>query len=163
MDPHQPDVFNPWIDKLAKTANVHIAQFQDLLDALRKRHEAFHDIGGRLSDHGLDQCYAADCTDAQAKAIFAKARAGNAATPSEREAFASYMMVYFGHLDAEKGWTKQLHLGARRNANTRALTVARPRHRLRLDRRPAADRRARQVSRSPRAGRTRCRRWSSTT
>ena len=30
-------------------------------------------------------------------------------------------MVYFGHLDAEKGWTKQLHLGARRNSNTRAL------------------------------------------
>jgi len=54
MDPHQPDVFNPWIDKLAKTANVHIAQFNDLLDALRKRHQAFHDIGGRLSDHGLD-------------------------------------------------------------------------------------------------------------
>ena len=36
-------------------------------------------------------------------------------------AFASYMMVFFGHLDAEKGWTKQLHLGARRNANTRAF------------------------------------------
>ena len=35
----------------------------DLLDALRKRHQAFHDIGGRLSDHGLDQCYAADCSD----------------------------------------------------------------------------------------------------
>ena len=31
------------------------------------------------------------------------------------------MMVFFGHLDAEKGWTKQLHLGARRNANTRAF------------------------------------------
>jgi glucuronate isomerase len=31
------------------------------------------------------------------------------------------MMLYFGHLDAGKGWTKQLHLGARRNANTRAL------------------------------------------
>ena len=26
------------------------------------------------------------------------------------------MMVFFGQLDAEKGWTKQLHLGARRNA-----------------------------------------------
>ena len=121
MDPHQPDVFNSWIDKLAKTANVHIAQFQDLLDALRKRHDAFHAIGGRLSDHGLDQCYAADCTDSQAKSIFATARSGKAATPEEREAFASYMMVFFGHLDAEKGWTKQLHLGARRNANTRAL------------------------------------------
>src|SRR5687767_8832546 len=29
MDPHQPDVFNSWIEKLAKTANVHIGQFQD--------------------------------------------------------------------------------------------------------------------------------------
>jgi glucuronate isomerase len=121
MDPHQPDVFNPWIDKLAQTANVHIAELNDLLDALRTRHQAFHDIGGRLSDHGLDQCYAADCSDDRAKAIFSRARAGQAATPDEREAFASYIMVFFGRLDAEKGWTKQLHLGARRNANTRGL------------------------------------------
>jgi glucuronate isomerase len=121
MDPHQPDVFNPWIDKLAATANVQIGSLNDLLDALRKRHQAFHDIGGRLSDHGLDQAYAADCSDSQAKAIFAKARGGTGASPEEREAFASYMMVFSGHLDAEKGWTKQLHLGARRNSNTRAL------------------------------------------
>ena len=121
MDPHQPDVFNAWIDRLAETANVHIATLADLLDALRKRHDAFHAIGGRLSDHGLDRCPAADCTGKQATSIFAKARGGAAATPEEREAFVSYIMVYFAHLDAEKGWTKQLHLGARRNANTRAL------------------------------------------
>jgi len=121
MDPHQPDVFNPWVDKLAGTANVHIARLNDLLDALRKRHQAFHDIGGRLSDHGLDQAYAADCTDDQASSIFSRARAGQAATADERDAFASYIMVFFGRLDAEKGWTKQLHLGARRNANTRGL------------------------------------------
>ncbi len=121
MDPHQPDVFNPWIDKLARTANVHIAELKDLLDALGKRHQAFHEMGGRLSDHGLDQAYAAECTDHQAKAIFDKARAGTAATAEEREMFASYIMVFSGHLDAEKGWTKQLHLGARRNANTRGL------------------------------------------
>ena len=30
-------------------------------------------------------------------------------------------MLLFGRLDAEKGWTKQLHLGARRNDNTRML------------------------------------------
>ena len=30
-------------------------------------------------------------------------------------------MLLFGRLDAEKGWTKQLHLGARRNNNTRRL------------------------------------------
>jgi len=30
-------------------------------------------------------------------------------------------MIFFGHLDARKGWTKQLHLGAYRDANTRML------------------------------------------
>jgi len=30
-------------------------------------------------------------------------------------------MLFFGHLDSEKGWTKQLHLGAFRNVNTEKL------------------------------------------
>jgi glucuronate isomerase len=30
-------------------------------------------------------------------------------------------MIFFGHLDSAKGWTKQLHLGALRNNNTRLL------------------------------------------
>ncbi|HTL03934.1 MAG TPA: glucuronate isomerase [Vicinamibacterales bacterium] len=121
LDVHQPDVFNPWVDRLSNTADVHIARFQDLLDALNRRHQAFHDLGCRLSDHGLDQCFAEECSDDLAAAIFAKARAGNAVSLNDRSAFASSMMVFFGRLDAEKGWTKQLHLGARRNANTRGL------------------------------------------
>jgi len=39
-------------------------------------------------------------------------------------------MLYFGHLDAQSGWTKQLHLGALRNVNSRALQSLRPRFRL---------------------------------
>jgi glucuronate isomerase len=35
-------------------------------------------------------------------------------------------MIFFGHLDARKGWTKQLHLGAYRNANTRMLQQVGP-------------------------------------
>jgi glucuronate isomerase len=121
LDTHQSEVFNPWVDRLSATADVHIAKLTDLLDALRKRHQAFHDAGGRLSDHGLDQCYATPCSEAAAASIFDKARGGASVTPDERVAFASYMMLFFGHLDADKGWTKQLHLGARRNANTRAF------------------------------------------
>ena len=41
----------------------------------------------------------------------------------ERAVFASFLMDFFGHLDAERGWTKQLHLGAHRNVNTRALPI----------------------------------------
>jgi glucuronate isomerase len=36
------------------------------------------------------------------------------------------MMIFFGRLDAEKGWTKQLHLGALRNNNTRLLRTLGP-------------------------------------
>ena len=36
------------------------------------------------------------------------------------------MMLFFGRLDADKGWTKQLHLGALRNNNTRLLSQLGP-------------------------------------
>jgi glucuronate isomerase len=35
-------------------------------------------------------------------------------------------MLFFGRLDAERNWTKQLHLGALRNVNTRATRTLGP-------------------------------------
>lgn len=116
-----PGTFNPWVDRLGGQAGIEIRRFGDFIDALARRHQDFHDAGGRLSDHGLPYCYASPCTEAEAAAIFDKARGGTAAAPEEHERFASYLMLVFGRLDAEKGWTKQLHLGARRNVNTRML------------------------------------------
>jgi hypothetical protein len=96
----------------------------NFLDALRQRHDFFHANGGRLSDHGLAHCYATPCSERKAATIFAKARAGTAATSDEQEQFASFLMFFFGRLDAEKSWTKQLHLGAIRNVNTRMVGKA---------------------------------------
>ncbi|HEY1758818.1 MAG TPA: glucuronate isomerase [Bryobacteraceae bacterium] len=118
---HLPERFNAWVDRLASASNTDIRNLSSLLDALKQRHDAFHAMGARLSDHGLDRCYASFCAEPVAERIFDKARAGSAATPKEHEQFASYMMVFFGHLDAAKGWTKQLHLGAHRNASSRQL------------------------------------------
>ncbi len=118
---HDPGAFNQWTSKLAAAANKQIETFNDFLDALRSRHDFFHEQGCRLSDHGLIHCYAEFCSEATASTIFNKARTGKAVSAEEHSQFASCMMLLFGHLDAEKGWTKQLHLGARRNASTRAL------------------------------------------
>lgn len=115
----QPDIFNDWVGRLAAAANLDIGSFQDFLDALKQRHDYFHSLGGRLSDHGLVRCYADFCSEEEAAAIFDEARACQAASPEEQARFASFLMLYFGRLDAEKGWTKQLHLGARRNNNSR--------------------------------------------
>jgi glucuronate isomerase len=116
---HLPEAFNEWTNRLAASSNTDIGSFQAFLDALHKRHDYFHEMGGRLSDHGLNSVFADFCTQATAAGIFDKARAGKAATAREQERFASFLMLYFGRLDAEKGWTKQIHLGARRNNNTR--------------------------------------------
>jgi len=121
LDVHQPSVFNPWVDRLSATANTDIVRFPDFLQALRRRHQDFHDAGGRLSDHGLARCPVGACTDAEASAIFDEARSGRGVDAERADRFASHMMVFFGQLDAAKGWTKQLHLGARRNASARAL------------------------------------------
>ena len=118
---NDPQAFNAWVDRLAATSNTHIASFTDLLTAFRKRHDDFHAAGARLSDHGLDHCYSDFCSQQTAAKIFDRARAGEAASTEDRNWFASFLMLYFGHLDAEKGWTKQLHLGALRNANSRML------------------------------------------
>ena len=59
---HLPDVFNTWVDRLAAASNVDIANLQDFTDALRQRHDAFHAMGARLSDHGLNHCHADFCS-----------------------------------------------------------------------------------------------------
>ena len=116
----QPD-FSRWIEHLGKTANVDIRDLNSFLTALRSRHDAFHALGCRLSDHGLDYCFATPCSDSSAAALFSKAREGRTITEEERIQFASFMMLFFARLDAEKGWTKQLHLGALRSVNSQAL------------------------------------------
>jgi glucuronate isomerase len=122
----QAAAFNTWVARLEEASNRHIASLPDFLDALKQRHDFFHANGARLSDHGLDRCPAVPCSDRQAKAIFAKARKGGAASLEEQELFASNLMLFFGRLDAEKGWVKQLHLGALRSASARGLSEAGP-------------------------------------
>jgi glucuronate isomerase len=112
--------FVPWIERLSKVANIDIRNLKTFLQALHARHDSFHSLGCRLSDHGLDHCYATPCSERAAAAIFEKARKGKSITPDDRTHFASFMMLFFGRLDAEKRWTKQLHLGAQRNVNTAA-------------------------------------------
>ena len=117
----QPAAFNPWVEKLATAARQSVHTFDDFLSALKRRHDAFHAAGGRLSDHGLDVALGEPCSLAQAKAVFDAARSGRAASPAEQAAYGSYLMLAFGRWDAARGWTKQLHLGALRDANSRLL------------------------------------------
>jgi glucuronate isomerase len=116
-----PGALNPWVERLAGAARSLVLSFDDLLSALKKRHDDFHAFGARISDHGMETALAEPCTHAEASAIFKAARGGRAASPADAAKYGSYLMLEFGRWDARRGWTKQLHLGALRNANSRLL------------------------------------------
>ena len=111
--------FQKYNAALATASGEACDKFPSFLTALTKRHNYFNALGSRLSDHGLQSCPAADCTESEAAVIYDSALQGKSASPEDVTRFASFMMVFFGKLDASKGWTKQLHLGAMRNNNTR--------------------------------------------
>jgi len=122
----RPAAFNPWVEKLAATAGVAIRSLDDLVAALKSRHDAFHAFGCRLSDHGLETALSEACTHDQAAAVFKAAQAGRAASAEDAGRFGSFLMLEFGRWDARRGWTKQLHLGAQRDNNTRLLGMLGP-------------------------------------
>lgn len=114
-----PADFRAYIEKLSAVSGVKISKFADVIEALRKRHEFFASVGCRLSDHGIEEFYAEDYTEAEIEAIFNKVYGGQELTKEEILKFKSAMMIEFAIMDWETGWTQQFHYGAIRNNNTR--------------------------------------------
>ncbi|NDD57150.1 MAG: glucuronate isomerase [Verrucomicrobia bacterium] len=117
----QPETFKAWTDRLEQSSGGDCRDFAGFLKALDKRHEFFHQMGSRISDHGLNQAFGRGGSKEQAAAVYLAARKGEKVAPEALEAYRGFLMVYFGELDAKRGWVKQLHFGALRNANTRGF------------------------------------------
>jgi len=113
--------FNAYVDKVEAASNVSVSSYDDYLKALKNRHDFFATMGSSVSDHGLEQIYAEDYTDAEIKNFFTKIRSGKVLDYAENLKFKSAMLVEFAKWDAEKGWVQQYHLGALRNNNARMM------------------------------------------
>lgn len=119
MAVENPAAYRTYVEKLAEVSGVSISSFTDLILALRKRHDFFAQVGCKLSDHGLDEFYAADYTESEISNIFNKVYGGKELTREEISKYKSAMLVEGAIMDWEKGWTQQFHYGALRNNNTR--------------------------------------------
>ncbi|MEN8128458.1 MAG: glucuronate isomerase [Planctomycetota bacterium] len=117
---------NLWIDKLAETADVDVKDFDSYIEAIQKRHDFFHEVGCRISDHGIETACAEDYTNAEIRSIFDKIRSGKELSGKNQLKFQSAMLVEFALMDHAKGWTQQFHLGALRNNNSRMLRTIGP-------------------------------------
>ena len=112
-----PAAWNAWMDRLAAAAGRPVRDWSDLLDALARRCDFFHQHGCRLSDHGLEQAYADPCPPEKADQLFRRARQGETLSAEEVRGFRSALLHELGLLYAARGWTQQFHLGALRNVN----------------------------------------------
>lgn len=126
MAVEQPISYNQYINQLASVAGMEINTFNDLMIALDKRHQFFHENGCRLSDHGLDTAFAEDYTRDEIDALFIKVRVGYRLTTREILKFKSCMLYEFGVMDHSRGWAQQFHIGALRNNNTRLFNKLGP-------------------------------------
>ncbi len=111
--------FNNYISKLESASNIDVHNFPLFLHALKSRHDFFAENGCSVSDHGLEEIYAEDYTDADISNAFDKIRSGQELSMEENLKFKSAMLVQFAEWDHEKNWVQQYHLGAIRNNNSR--------------------------------------------
>jgi glucuronate isomerase len=113
--------YNTYLEKLSEVSGVIISTFNHLLEALRKRQDYFHNMGCKLSDHGLENFFVEKYTPNEIHTLFSKLRSGKGINKAEGLKFKSAMLYELAIMDFEKGWTQQFHLGAMRNNNLRMM------------------------------------------
>lgn len=126
MAVEKPEQYRAYIEKLSEVSGVSITSFNDLVDALKVRHDFFESMGCKLSDHGIEEFYAEDYTDAEINDIFNKVYGGTSLTDEEIRKFKSAMLMVFGEMDADSGWTQQFHYGTIRDNNTKMFKLLGP-------------------------------------
>ena len=114
-----PEQFKSYIRKLELAAATEINSFQSLIEVLDKRHGFFHDMGCRLSDHGLDRFFYATFTLQEVERIFKHLLSGDIITFEESEKYKTAVMLELCRLNNKRGWVQQFHVGALRNNNSR--------------------------------------------
>jgi glucuronate isomerase len=122
MAAEEPERFNAWVEKLAETSGVDIKDsFELYQEALQQRHDTFHALGCRLSDHGVDRIRAEKYKKSEIETVFRRIRRGNELMDEEIDKFKSAMLYEFAKMNHARGWSQQLHIGAMRNVNSAKL------------------------------------------
>lgn len=111
--------FCAYVSEIESAYDQKITDLNSFIQVLKERHDEFHKIGGRLSDHGLTKVPAEAFTKKEVEASFIKLLNKKALTPLEQSKLQSYFLIEFAKMDFSKNWVMQIHIGALRNTNTR--------------------------------------------
>lgn len=119
----RPEFFASWIKKLEESAQQEVVNYSSFLQALEKRHESFHEMGCRSSDHALERPYAEEFTQREVERIFEKARKGEKLSQQEKDKFRTSVLIELCKMNSKRGWVQQFHIGAIRNLNSKGFKL----------------------------------------
>ena len=121
-----PVAYQEYIAALAAASGMEISDFSSLVAAVDNRHEFFHSVGCRLSDHGVSYVPVGDATESELNAIFKKVMKGKTVSQDDQDAFAAAFLYEAGKMNHKRGWAQQFHVGVFRNNNSRLFNQLGP-------------------------------------
>ena len=125
-NPSDPAAYKAYVESLEQAAGAGIKDFASLVEAVDKRHEYFHSVGCRLSDHGVAYVPDAEATSSELDAIFNKVMGGKAVSLDESDKFLASFLHEAGKMNHSRGWVQQFHVGVFRNNNSRLFKALGP-------------------------------------
>ncbi len=126
LDVENPEAWNAYRAKLEEAAGMQVDSFESFISALDVRHEFFHGMGARATDHAIVFPYAEEATSDELEEIFRKLIRMESLSPQEVLRFKTAGLAAVGRMNHRRGWVMQLHLGALRNTNTRQFMLHGP-------------------------------------
>ncbi len=111
-----------YLKKYEEVVGFEINTKDDLFKAMTLRLDYFEERGCKLADHGLDIMEYKPISTVEANTVekvLAKLKFGEKISDEERVGFKSEIAHFLGKEYAKRGWTMQMHIGAKRNNNTR--------------------------------------------
>ena len=115
----EKDDYLSYLKKLSETSKIQVNSLETLIAALKARVTYFHELGCRLSDHGLAYIPKAEISIDKASQVFKKRLQNEILNEEETNCFKTTLLSELAKLYHAKNWTMQLHLGAIRNNNKR--------------------------------------------
>ena len=116
MNIEKPEYLD-YLETLSKAAGCQIDTFEDLKNVLKKRMDAFEEMGCRASDHALEYVMYVPETEENLEKIFAKRKQGGILTREEELKFKTAFMAFAAGEYTKRNWAMQLHYGCKRDNN----------------------------------------------
>lgn len=117
------DGFAQSLSTVSKLADVEITGIDGFESALAKRADAFHEVGCRLADLGMNDFHYTPAARNDIEAIIERRLAGKEISERDEQAYQTYLALLLMGLCRSHGWTLQLHMNCMRNDSTKGLEL----------------------------------------